>query len=106
MIFAILAAHYANEHAYVNTDTIIRRTWFSGSSGALPSKIGPRSLALNSAIILLFLTIILTASSFYFKNFAYFRSNYSRNWTSRWMVLFNASLRLESTPSGEIDNPC
>lgn len=67
MISATLTANYANEYADVDTDTITCRTWFSGGSGVLTSKIVPISWALNAAIILAGLTIILTALSFYFK---------------------------------------
>ncbi|WP_414470445.1 prenyltransferase [Methanobacterium sp. ACI-7] len=67
MTSATLTAHYVNEYADVDTDTITRRTWFSGGSGVLPSKIVPRSWALNVAVILAGFTIILTALSFYFK---------------------------------------
>ncbi len=43
LVSATLAAHYANEYADVDTDTITRRTWFSGGSGVLPSKMVPKS---------------------------------------------------------------
>jgi len=39
LISATLAAHYANEYVDVDTDSLTRRTWFSGGSGVLPSKI-------------------------------------------------------------------
>lgn len=37
LISATLMAHYANEYADVDTDSITRRTFFSGGSGVLPS---------------------------------------------------------------------
>lgn len=39
LISANLAAHYANEYAYVDTYSLTHRTWFSGGNGVLPSKI-------------------------------------------------------------------
>ena len=63
---ATFMAHYANEYADVDTDTITRRTLYSGGSGILPSGIIPPEWALYSAIILAILTISITITSFYF----------------------------------------
>ena len=104
LISATLVAHYANEYADVDTDTITRRTWFSGGSGVLPSKIVPRSWALNSALVLLGLTIILTILSFYFK---YLPISgvliVAIGLTGGWFYSM-PPLRLERTSWGEIDN--
>ena len=43
MVLAILMGHYANEYADFDTDSITRRTLFSGGSGVLPSGAVPRS---------------------------------------------------------------
>lgn len=67
LVSATLMAHYANEYADVDTDSLTRRTWFSGGSGVLPSKIIPKSWALNAAVFLAIICIITTAISFYFE---------------------------------------
>jgi len=104
LITATLAAHYANEYADVDTDSLSRRTWFSGGSGVLPSKIIPPSWALNSAILLGIICILITSISFYYQ------------YITLYVVLITAvgllggwfysmpPLRLERTPLGEIDN--
>jgi len=61
MLCAILMGHYANEYADFDTDSISRRTRFSGGSGVLPSGLVPRSWALYAAVACLGLTIALTA---------------------------------------------
>jgi 1,4-dihydroxy-2-naphthoate polyprenyltransferase len=65
LLMATMMAHYANEYADVVTDTVTRRTWFSGGSGVLPSGVIPTRWALWAAVILAILTIIVTALSFY-----------------------------------------
>jgi 1,4-dihydroxy-2-naphthoate octaprenyltransferase len=57
MVLAILMGHYANEYADFDTDSITRRTRFSGGSGVLPSGIVPRAWALYAALACLALTI-------------------------------------------------
>ncbi|WJI10409.1 prenyltransferase [Methanobacterium sp. CWC-01] len=64
LVLATLMAHYANEYADVDTDTITRRTRYSGGSGVLPSGIIPPSWAFWSAVILAIMTLIFTFSSF------------------------------------------
>lgn len=61
MLCAILMGHYANEYADFDTDSISRRTRFSGGSGVLPSGLVPRSWALHAAVACLGLTTALTA---------------------------------------------
>lgn len=57
-----LVAHYADEYADVDTDTLTRRTWFSGGSGVLPAGLVPASWALWSAVILAVLAVALTVA--------------------------------------------
>jgi 1,4-dihydroxy-2-naphthoate polyprenyltransferase len=64
LVMSTIMAHYANEYADVDTDTLTRPTWFSGGSGVLPSGIIPSQWALWAAIILVILTIIVTLLSF------------------------------------------
>lgn len=104
LISATLSAHYANEYADVDTDSLTRRTWFSGGSGVLPSKIIPPSWALNAALFLVLICILITAISFYY------------GLISIWVVLIviigilggwfysMPPLQLERTSLGEIDN--
>jgi 1,4-dihydroxy-2-naphthoate polyprenyltransferase len=47
-----LAAHFADEYADVDTDTLARRTAFSGGSGVLPAGLVPPGWALASAVML------------------------------------------------------
>jgi hypothetical protein len=56
---ANLAAHYADEYADVDTDSVTRRTWFSGGSGVLPAGIVPPSWALHMALLCVALVIVL-----------------------------------------------
>lgn len=58
---ANLMAHYADEYADVDTDTLTRRTWFSGGSGALPAGAASPLLALRAAQTLAALTALLCA---------------------------------------------
>jgi 1,4-dihydroxy-2-naphthoate octaprenyltransferase len=61
LVSATLMAHYANEYADVDTDTITRRTFYSGGSGVLPSgELRPHT-ALVAAIGFLVISITLTA---------------------------------------------
>jgi 1,4-dihydroxy-2-naphthoate octaprenyltransferase len=57
---ANLVAHYADEYADVDTDTVTRRSWFSGGSGVLPSGIVPPVWALRMAWAMLTLAALLT----------------------------------------------
>ncbi len=56
-----LVAHYADEYADVDTDTLTRRTWFSGGSGVLPAGLVPPAWALGAAIVLAILSVAVTA---------------------------------------------
>ena len=58
---ATVMAHYADEYADVDTDSLTRRTLFSGGSGVLPSGRLPPSWALAAARVFLTLSIGLTA---------------------------------------------
>mgnify|MGYP006296902825 CR=1 FL=1 len=66
MVLAVLMAHYANEYADLDTDTLTRRTPFSGGSGVLPSGIVPPVWALYAALLCLLATSLLTATSILF----------------------------------------
>jgi 1,4-dihydroxy-2-naphthoate octaprenyltransferase len=57
---ANLVAHYADEYADVDTDTVTRRSWFSGGSGVLPAGTVPPVWALRMAWLLLLLAAVLT----------------------------------------------
>jgi 1,4-dihydroxy-2-naphthoate octaprenyltransferase len=57
---ANLVAHYADEYADVDTDTLTRRTWFSGGSGVLPAGLVPPAWALRLAVGLAGLSVALT----------------------------------------------
>jgi 1,4-dihydroxy-2-naphthoate octaprenyltransferase len=59
---AHLVAHYANEYADVDTDTLALRTWFSGGSGVLPAGLVPAAWARRTAIVLALLALVLTAA--------------------------------------------
>jgi 1,4-dihydroxy-2-naphthoate octaprenyltransferase len=65
LVLATLMAHYANEYADVDTDTLTRRTRYSGGSGVLPSGIIPARWALWSALIMAVLTLMVTFLSYW-----------------------------------------
>jgi 1,4-dihydroxy-2-naphthoate polyprenyltransferase len=56
-----LVAHYADEFADVDTDSLTRRTVFSGGSGVLPSGVVTPAWALGAAITFAILSVSLTA---------------------------------------------
>ena len=58
-----LVAHYADEYADVDTDSLTHRTVFSGGSGVLPSGLVPPSWALSAAVAFAILSTSLTAWS-------------------------------------------
>ena len=60
-LIANLSAHYADEYADVDTDSLTRRTWFSGGSGVLPSHVVPPSWALGMAWLCVGLVFVLGA---------------------------------------------
>lgn len=60
-----LMGHYANEYSDVDTDSITKRTPYSGGSGVLPLGLVPLSWALYSAVFFLFLTLIITFTVVY-----------------------------------------
>ena len=55
-----LMGHYADEYADVDTDSLTRRTLYSGGSGVLPSGIVPVNWAIYSAIFFVLVTLIIT----------------------------------------------
>ncbi len=104
MVSAIFMAHYANEYADVDTDSLTRRTWFSGGSGVLPSGIIPRSWALRAAVLLALLSVILTVSSF-FAGILPIQGVFivALGMLGGWFYSM-PPLRLERTAGGELDN--
>lgn len=58
-ITANLVAHYADEYADVDTDSLTQRTPFSGGSGVLPEGLVPPSWALRTALGFGVLTVFL-----------------------------------------------
>jgi 1,4-dihydroxy-2-naphthoate octaprenyltransferase len=59
VLMTILSLHYANEYADYETDSLTRRTFYSGGSGVLPSGLVARGVALqaSAASIVLGLTL-------------------------------------------------
>ncbi len=104
LITATLMAHYANEYADVDTDSLTRRTWFSGGSGVLPSGIIPPSWALWSAILLGSFCIFLTVTSF-LKHIISLECVFivALGLFGGWFYSM-PPLRLERTIWGEVDN--
>jgi 1,4-dihydroxy-2-naphthoate octaprenyltransferase len=56
-----LVAHYADEYADVDTDSLTRRTVFSGGSGVLPAGLLTPAWALGAALVFAILSAGLTA---------------------------------------------
>ncbi len=61
-----LMGHYADEYADVDTDSLTRRTLYSGGSGVLPSGIIPVNWAIYSAIFFFLITLIISFLSIYY----------------------------------------
>jgi 1,4-dihydroxy-2-naphthoate octaprenyltransferase len=104
MVSAIVMGHYANEYADFDTDSVTRRTLFSGGSGVLPSGVVPRSWALYAAVAFLGITASLTAVCYVLGLI---------NWSVLLLVAVGVPLgwfysmpplRLERTWIGELDN--
>lgn len=57
MLLANLMAHFADEYADLDTDSLTRRTAFTGGSGVLPAGVLPPSAALRAARLLLWLAV-------------------------------------------------
>ena len=68
LIPVVIAAHYANEYADVETDALTQRTPFSGGSGALPDGAAPRSLALAAAWVFLGIGLIVALAGLFSGN--------------------------------------
>ncbi|MEI6796288.1 MAG: prenyltransferase [Methanomassiliicoccales archaeon] len=85
MVLAIAMGHYADEYSDVDTDSITRRTRYSGGSGVLPSGILKPIAALRAAevcgIAALLLTILAIVSDLL-------------SWTYLWMLLLGLVLGL------------
>jgi 1,4-dihydroxy-2-naphthoate polyprenyltransferase len=101
---ANLVAHYADEYADVDTDSLTRRTHFSGGSGVLPSGTIPAVWALYAAWLLTITTIGLTV---------WFILSGVLSWHIAWIVgvgLFGGwfysmpPVAFERRGLGEIDN--
>ena len=101
---ANLVAHYADEYADVDTDSLTRRTHFSGGSGVLPSGVVPAVWALYAAWVLTITTIGLTVWSVL---------SGTLSWHIAWIIgvgLFGGwfysmpPLAFERRGLGEIDN--
>ena len=65
MVTAIVMGHYTNEYADFDTDSITRRTLFSGGSGVLPSGVIPKIWALYAALAFLGLSLLLTVFAYF-----------------------------------------
>jgi 1,4-dihydroxy-2-naphthoate polyprenyltransferase len=104
MVSAIVMGHYANEYADFDTDSVTRRTLFSGGSGILPAGVVPRSWALYAAVVFLGITASLTLACYALGLI---------NWSVVLLVAIGVTLgwfysmpplRLERTWLGELDN--
>lgn len=62
-----LMGHYADEYADVDTDSLTRRTLYSGGSGVLPSGIIPVNWAIYSAIFFFLVTLMIAFLSIFTK---------------------------------------
>lgn len=104
MVSAVLMGHYANEYADFDTDSITRRTLFSGGSGVLPTGVVPARWALYAAVALLMATVAGTGLSLFLgligpRVVALVAIGLPLGW---WYSM--PPLRLERTWAGELDN--
>lgn len=59
VFMTVLSLHYANEYADYETDSLTRRTFYSGGSGVLPSGLVARELALQASAACIVIGLIL-----------------------------------------------
>ncbi len=104
LMTATMMGHYADEYADLDTDSITRRTWFSGGSGVLPEGRLPPRFALRMALAMLMITLFLAGAGWIWGMF-----------TLDYLALLALSLflgwsysmpplRLERRGWGELDN--
>ncbi len=104
LMTATMMGHYADEYADLDTDSITRRTWFSGGSGVLPEGRIPPRFALRMALAMLVITLFLAGAGWIWGMF-----------TLDYLALLALSLflgwsysmpplRLERRGWGELDN--
>ncbi len=104
MVTAIIMGHLANEYADFDTDSLTRRTLFSGGSGVLPSGIVPRSWALYGAVAFLVLSLSITVVSFAFSVVGQAVVGLVVVGIPLGWLYSMPPLRLERTRLGELDN--
>ncbi|HUV25588.1 MAG TPA: prenyltransferase [Methanomassiliicoccales archaeon] len=104
LLIATLMGHYANEYADVDTDSITRRTMFSGGSGVLPARIVPRAWALYAAVGCMIVSLLLTATSIAYGVLASVVGLIVVIGVVGGWFYSMPPLRLERTWFGEIDN--
>ena len=104
MVSAILMAHYANEFADIDTDSLTRRTWFSGGSGILPAGLVSPRLALVSAFAFLTVSVSSTAAAIFLGIVAPIVGVVVLVGIAGGWSYSMPPLRLERTWFGEIDN--
>jgi 1,4-dihydroxy-2-naphthoate octaprenyltransferase len=104
MVLAIAMGHYADEYSDLDTDSVTRRTRYSGGSGVLPSGIlQPRTALLAAAVCGSAALILAMAASL----------SGILSWTYLWMLILGLVLglaysmkpvALERRGWGELDN--
>lgn len=103
-VVANLMAHYADEYADVDTDSLTRRTLFAGGSGVLPAGTVPPAWAKRTALIMAGLAVGLTV---------WFVATGTLTWHVLWIVgagllggwvYSMPPLALERRGLGELDN--
>ncbi len=62
LMTATMMGHYADEYADLDTDSITRRTRFSGGSGVLPEGRLPPRFALHMALAMLMISLLLASA--------------------------------------------
>ena len=104
LMTATMMGHYADEYADLDTDSITRRTWFSGGSGVLPEGRLPPSFALRMALAMLALSLLLASAGWLWGMFTLdYLALLALSLFLGWSYSMKP-LRLERRGWGELDN--
>lgn len=104
MVTATFMAHYANEYADLDTDSITRKTIFSGGSGVLPAGLLRPATALNTALALMVISAAATLAGIWSGVLAPIVGIIVMMGILGGWFYSMPPLRLERTWFGEIDN--
>lgn len=104
LMTSTIMGHYADEYADLDTDSMTRRTWFSGGSGVLPEGRLPPRFALHMALAMLAISLALAIAGWLWGIFSLdYLALLSISLILGWSYSM-PPLRLERRGWGELDN--